>query len=142
MSLTNLRTGILVLLFVSILVLSASLYFIHKDVRNMKMAISANAHDTVAVHNLLNSVGLSARSVPPPPPLDTIPEGNEDECCEEHDEEHDEEQDEEPVGEQNDTGENIPEEQVEQEDVVQAEDVTVESEQVEHEDDSSDTEEE
>ena len=56
MNLINIRSGILVLLFISVSVLTLSVYFIHKEVRNMKMVLTKHTHDINSVFGVVGGV--------------------------------------------------------------------------------------
>lgn len=56
----NMQTGILVLVVILLLILCVAFYFTHREVRDLRFAVSKNRHDIQAVQSLLSETGLAA----------------------------------------------------------------------------------
>jgi hypothetical protein len=86
MNLINIRSGILVLLFISVSVLTLSVYFIHKEVRNMKMVLTKHTHDINSVFGVVGGVASGQMNH-----LPVVPEQPEQEEIQENEESSEEE---------------------------------------------------
>ncbi len=83
MNLINIRSGILVLLFISVSVLTLSVYFIHKEVRNMKMVLTKHTHDINSVFGVVG--GVASGQMNHLPVVPEQPEQENEESSEEED---------------------------------------------------------
>jgi hypothetical protein len=63
---SNMQTGILVLAVILLVIVCLALFFTHKEVRDMRMAVIKNRHDIQAVQGILGEAGMAILGPPGP----------------------------------------------------------------------------